>query len=160
MGRYTPSPAQYRFIRTRDRHCRMPGCTARAGWADLDHVQAHNRGGDTDCTNLCCLCRRHHRLKTFAPGWTFRMADDGTLTVTTPSGITRTTRPPGLTPPPDQHTPAGTPRDEPGGAPGGQPPPTPAVRKRSVPSGIRALLSRKPAPGDPSLSADAGPWPY
>ena len=41
------------------------------------------------------LCRSHHRLKTFAPGWQFAMDDDGTLHVTTPSGITRTTRPPG-----------------------------------------------------------------
>ena len=28
------------------------------------------------------------------------MSDDGVLTVTTPSGVTRTTRPPGLRPPP------------------------------------------------------------
>jgi hypothetical protein len=41
------------------------------------------------------LCRSHHRLKTFASGWRFAMDDDGTLHVTTPSGVTRTTRPPG-----------------------------------------------------------------
>ena len=41
------------------------------------------------------LCRRHHRLQTHARGWHFTMSDDGLLTVTTPSGITRTTRPPG-----------------------------------------------------------------
>src|SRR3712207_6874590 len=39
---------------------------------------------------------RSHRLKTHAPGWSFAMDDDGTLTVTTPSGVTRVTRPPGL----------------------------------------------------------------
>jgi hypothetical protein len=76
----------------------MPGCGQRVGWADLDHVTAHSRGGQTTCTNLCCLCRSHHRLKTFAPGWTFTMQPDGTLRVTSPSGITRTTRPPGLRP--------------------------------------------------------------
>lgn len=38
----------------------------------------------------------HHRLKAFARGWVFRMDPDGTLHVTTPSGITRSTRPPGL----------------------------------------------------------------
>jgi hypothetical protein len=69
------------------------------GWTDLDHVHPHARGGKTACTNLCCLCRSHHRLKTFAPGWAFVMEADGTLHVTTPSGITRTTRPPGLRPP-------------------------------------------------------------
>ena len=44
-----------------------------SGWADLDHVIPHACGGETDCANLCCLCRSHHRLKTFAPGWHFAM---------------------------------------------------------------------------------------
>jgi hypothetical protein len=47
------------------------------------------------------LCRRHHRLKTHAPGWRFTMTADGVLSVTTPSGVTRTTRPPGLRLPSD-----------------------------------------------------------
>ncbi|TFV52193.1 HNH endonuclease signature motif containing protein [Blastococcus sp. TF02A_35] len=95
-GRYRPTPAQRRFLRVRDQRCRMPGCSTRPGWADLDHVVPHDQGGETSCDNLCCLCRRHHRLKTFAPGWSFVMDDDGVLTVTTPSGVTRVTRPPGL----------------------------------------------------------------
>jgi hypothetical protein len=96
VNRYRPSPAQRRFATTRDRTCRHPGCSNRAAWADLDHVLAHAAGGATDCCNLCCLCRRHHRLKTFAPGWSYVMDDDGVLTVTTPSGVTRVTRPPGM----------------------------------------------------------------
>ncbi|MGY1836447.1 DUF222 domain-containing protein [Blastococcus sp. SYSU DS0510] len=103
VDRYRPSAAQQRFLRVRDRTCRHPGCTVPAGWADLDHVLPHADGGQTTCHNLCCLCRRHHRLKTFAPGWTHTLDDDGVLTVTTPSGVTRTTRPPGhhvLTQPP------------------------------------------------------------
>jgi hypothetical protein len=72
------------------------GCRSRAAWADLDHVIPHGDGGPTDCANLCCLCRRHHRLKTHAHGWRFVMCPDGVLSVTTPSGITRTTRPPGM----------------------------------------------------------------
>ncbi len=95
-GRYRHTPAQQRFLTTRDRTCRHPGCHNSAGWADLDHVLAHADGGRTSCENLCCLCRRHHRLKTHAPGWSFTITPDGTLTVTTPSGVTRTTRPPGL----------------------------------------------------------------
>ncbi|MFD2092822.1 HNH endonuclease signature motif containing protein, partial [Blastococcus deserti] len=79
--------------------CRHPGCHNDAGWADLDHVLPHADGGQTACENLCCLCRRHHRLKTHAPGWRFTMTPDGVLTVTTPSGVTRTTRPPGLADP-------------------------------------------------------------
>jgi hypothetical protein len=99
VDRYAPTPAQRRFLRTRDRTCRHPGCRNDAGWADLDHVVPHGHGGATACENLCCLCRRHHRLKTHAAGWRFVMAADGVLTVTTPSGVTRTTRPPGLTEP-------------------------------------------------------------
>jgi hypothetical protein len=98
VDRYRPSPGQRRFARTRDRGCRQPGCGNRAGWADLDHVLAHADGGATDCANLCCLCRRHHRLKTHADGWAYVMTPDGVLFVTTPSGITRVTRPPGMQP--------------------------------------------------------------
>jgi hypothetical protein len=113
---YAPTDRQRAFLATRDRRCRFPNCGQRVGWADLDHVLAHSCGGATDCTNLCCLCRSHHRLKTFAPGWRFAMDDDGTLHVTTPSGVTRTTRPPGLRPPPAQPL-------EPEPPPDGEPPP-------------------------------------
>ena len=99
VDRYTPTPAQRRFVTVRDRSCRHPGCANRAGWADLDHVLPHADGGATDCANLCCLGRRHHRLKTHARGWRFTMTADGVLSVTTPSGVTRTSRPPGLEPP-------------------------------------------------------------
>ncbi|WP_040339596.1 HNH endonuclease signature motif containing protein [Candidatus Blastococcus massiliensis] len=105
---YEPRAAQRRFVTTRDRRCRIPNCGQRVGMADLDHVVAHAAGGKTSCVNLCCTCRSHHRLKTFARGWSFRMDPDGTLHVTSPSGITRTTRPPGLRlrdperPPPDR----------------------------------------------------------
>src|SRR4051794_35720658 len=63
---YEPTAAQERFINTRDRRCRMPNCGQRVGWADHDHVMPHAQGGETTCVNLCCLCRSHHRLKTFA----------------------------------------------------------------------------------------------
>jgi hypothetical protein len=95
---YEPTDAQRNFVTTRDRGCRFPNCGQRVGWADHDHVVPHACGGETDCTNLCCLCRTHHRLKTFARGWHVEMLRDGTLRVTTPSGITRVTRPPGLRP--------------------------------------------------------------
>jgi len=114
---YEPTDAQRIFVKSRDRTCRFPNCGQRVGWADLDHVVPHADGGATDCANLCCLCRSHHRLKTFARGWRFVMTPDGVLTVTTPSGVTRTTRPPGFrgpapqpaatdeTPPPDDDPP-------------------------------------------------------
>ncbi|SDY33142.1 protein of unknown function [Modestobacter sp. DSM 44400] len=97
--RYEPTPAQRRWVKARDGGCRHPGCRRPAACTDPDHVVPHGAGGNTDCTNLCCLCRRHHRIKTHARGWHFAMTPDGVLSVTTPSGITRTTRPPGTAPP-------------------------------------------------------------
>jgi hypothetical protein len=38
--------------------------------------------------------RVNHRGKHQAPGWSYTMAADGTLTVTTPSGLTAVTEPP------------------------------------------------------------------
>ncbi|MGY2002910.1 DUF222 domain-containing protein [Blastococcus sp. SYSU DS1024] len=116
VDRYRPSAAQQRFLEARDRTCRHPGCTAPAGWADIDHVLPHADGGATACENLCCLCRHHHRLKTFAPGWQHTMSDDGVLTVITPTGVTRTSRPPGyrvLTAPPEPPPPPADPDDDP-----------------------------------------------
>ena len=79
----TPSPSDL---------CRRPGTVGRI---DLDHAKPYECGGPTACANPCCLCRRHHRIKTHAPGWTFTLLPDGTLVVRTPSGVSRTTRPPG-----------------------------------------------------------------
>ncbi|WP_308123310.1 HNH endonuclease signature motif containing protein [Modestobacter marinus] len=63
---YQPTARQRSFVEARGRRCRFPNCGQRVGWADLDHVVPHADGGTTDCTNLCCLCRSHHRLKTFS----------------------------------------------------------------------------------------------
>jgi hypothetical protein len=92
---YRPTAEQKRFVRVRDRRCRMPGCRRRPGRCDIDHGLAYDDGGPTDCWNLCCLCRRHHRIKTFAPGWSFTLLRDGRLIVRTPSGVSRVTWPPG-----------------------------------------------------------------
>jgi hypothetical protein len=93
--RYRVTAGQQRFVRARDRHCRMPGCRRAAGRCDIDHSLAHADGGETACWNLCCLCRRHHRIKTFARGWHFELLPDGRLIVRTPSGVSRITSPPG-----------------------------------------------------------------
>ncbi|QNG37113.1 DUF222 domain-containing protein [Geodermatophilaceae bacterium NBWT11] len=92
---YRPTAEQNRFIDARDRTCRHPGCQRPARFTDADHVIAFHDGGPTSCDNLCNLCRRHHRLKTHAPGWRYSMTPDGRLSVTTPSGVTRTSAPPG-----------------------------------------------------------------
>jgi len=115
---YQPTDKQRTFVTVRDRRCRFPNCGQRVGWADLDHVVPHACAGPTTCENLCCLCRSHHWVKTFAAGWRFAMDPDGTLHVTTPTGVTRTTRPPGLRraapePPPAAEQPATLPAEDP-----------------------------------------------
>jgi hypothetical protein len=89
---YTPSAALARFVRARDRRCRFPGCRAAAVRCDLDHNKPWP-AGPTSETNLCCLCRHHHRLSHQAPGWTMHRLPDGGLRWTTPSGDTITTHP-------------------------------------------------------------------
>ncbi|MEI4273344.1 hypothetical protein TEK04_16610 [Klenkia sp. LSe6-5] len=118
---YRPTAAQYRYLRARDRHCRFPGCRQTALHADADHVVPYDhhdpaRGGRTCVRNLVMLCRRHHLLKTHAPGWAFALDPDGILHVTTPGGTTRSTRPPAagevldlLRPAPPPHDPAADP---------------------------------------------------
>ncbi|MFW3168616.1 DUF222 domain-containing protein [Geodermatophilus sp. CPCC 206100] len=103
--RYRPTAAQRRFVLARDRRCRWPGCRRPPVRSDLDHVRPYATGGRTACTNLCCLCRTHHRLKTHTPGWAFILLPDGRLRVRTPSGITRTSTPPGWAPDPEPDPP-------------------------------------------------------
>lgn len=96
---YRPGAALARTIRLRDGTCRHPGCTVAAEYCDLDHLIPFDhtdpgRGGPTREDNLLCLCRRHHRFKTFA-GWHYRMDPDGTLTITTDDAHLMLTRPAG-----------------------------------------------------------------
>ncbi|WP_235065514.1 T-complex 10 C-terminal domain-containing protein, partial [Mycolicibacterium iranicum] len=44
-------------------------------------------------SNLACLCREHHLLKTFWPGWSSVQYPDGTIIWTDPDGCTATTYP-------------------------------------------------------------------
>ncbi len=75
----------------RDVTCRFPGCAVPAIDCDLDHVIPHPAGPTCLC-NLIALCRRHHRVKTFAPGW--RVINIwGQLFWISPSGRTSVTRP-------------------------------------------------------------------
>ncbi|ANI38464.1 HNH endonuclease signature motif containing protein [Mycolicibacterium vaccae] len=93
--RYTPSRALAEFIRCRDLTCRFPGCDAPATLADIDHTVPYPLG-PTHASNLKCLCRFHHLLKTFwtgASGWRDRQYPDGTVVWTAPTGHTYTTQP-------------------------------------------------------------------
>jgi len=93
-GGYRPAAALDRWVRARDRRCRFPGCRRRipAG-GDLDHVRPWP-DGPTTAANLAGFCTTDHRGKHQAPGWTHTLGTDGTLTVTTPTGLTAVTTPP------------------------------------------------------------------
>ncbi|MGY1620783.1 DUF222 domain-containing protein [Geodermatophilus sp. SYSU D00965] len=90
---YRPSAALDRFVRARDRRCRFPGCRRPVVTGELDH-RVRYPDGPTAVVNLAGLCVGDHRGKHQAPGWTHDLAPDGTLTVTTPTGLTVTTAPP------------------------------------------------------------------
>ncbi|WP_283607879.1 HNH endonuclease signature motif containing protein [Mycolicibacterium poriferae] len=92
---YTPSAATAAFVRCRDLTCRFPGCDRPASLADIDHTVPHPLG-PTHPSNLKCLCRFHHLLKTFwngPTGWRDRQLPDGTVIWTSPTGHVYTTKP-------------------------------------------------------------------
>jgi hypothetical protein len=104
--RYQPTAVLERAIRCRDLTCRFPGCSRPAVICDIDHTIPFNHadpktGGSTVPWNLKCLCRQHHRLKTFGR-WRDRQLVDGTIVWTSPTGQIYRTAPAGadLFPPP------------------------------------------------------------
>ena len=91
--RYRPSRTLAEFVRARDLTCRYPGCHVPATHCDLDHTIPWPHG-PTCASNLKCLCRRHHLLKTFwfaLTGWSDRQLPDGTVVWTDPDGHPHTT---------------------------------------------------------------------
>jgi hypothetical protein len=91
--KYRPSATLARWIRTRDLTCRFPGCTVPADMCDIDHVVPYPIG-PTHPTNLACLCRKHHHMKTFWTGdWALTLRPDGAAIWTAPTGHTYTTQP-------------------------------------------------------------------
>ncbi|WP_010541322.1 HNH endonuclease signature motif containing protein [Dietzia alimentaria] len=86
-------------IRLRDGTCRHPGCAVDARDCDLDHILAFDHlnpalGGPTVEWNLACLCRRHHREKTFGHS-AYRPGPLGELIITTDTGHEHRTTPTG-----------------------------------------------------------------
>ncbi|MBY6569846.1 hypothetical protein HQ343_25060 [Rhodococcus sp. BP-154] len=76
---YKPRAQLADLVRHRDRTCRFPGCDVPAASCELDHIipYLHHdpaRGGWTILTNLHCLCRYHHSLKTMGAWHTTTLA--------------------------------------------------------------------------------------
>jgi hypothetical protein len=91
---YRPGAKLDRYVRARDRRCRQPGCRRRVPLGgELDHDRPWP-DGPTSAGNLTGYCTGHHRGKHQAPGWQHSLAEDGTLTVITPTGLVATTAPP------------------------------------------------------------------
>nr|WP_269449866.1 HNH endonuclease signature motif containing protein [Auraticoccus cholistanensis] len=87
-------------IALRDRTCVFPWCSRPAhphprrthradgepAWStDADHIVPFAAGGTTATDNLAPLCRRHHRLKTFA-GWSYHVLGPGRYLWRSPHG--------------------------------------------------------------------------
>lgn len=89
---YVPSRALADFVRCRDLTCRWPGCDRPATDCDVDHTIPYAEGGPTHASNLKCLCRTHHLVKTFW-GWRDAQLPDGTLILASPSGQVYVTTP-------------------------------------------------------------------
>jgi hypothetical protein len=78
----------------RDRTCVFPWCTRPARRSDVDHIvefdhdaaaEGRPQPGPTTTSNLACLCRSHHRLKTHT-AWRYRMLEPGVFEWTSPHG--------------------------------------------------------------------------
>ncbi len=89
---YRPSQALADFVRARDLTCRAPGCDRPATDCDLDHTVPYSAGGATHRSNIKCLCRFHHLLKTFW-SWRDKQLPDGTVIWTLPDGQNYVTTP-------------------------------------------------------------------
>jgi hypothetical protein len=86
---HDPTAATRELVILRDGHCVFPGCLIDARSCDLDHMEAYDEDGppgQTSPENLACLCRRHHRLKTFA-GWTYHRTSAGRYAWTSRHGL-------------------------------------------------------------------------
>ncbi len=95
--RYRPGAALADCVRHRDRTCRHPGCDVPAASCELDHIVPFHhgdprRGGWTVATNLHCLCRYHHMLKTMG-AWTPTMLAGAVVHWASNSGTTAVTLP-------------------------------------------------------------------
>jgi hypothetical protein len=61
LGRHqrTVTPALFRALKARDRHCQFPGCDSSVQ-LHAHHITWWSRGGRTAPDNLLLLCRKHH----------------------------------------------------------------------------------------------------
>ncbi|MCF2571248.1 HNH endonuclease signature motif containing protein [Brevibacterium sp. UCMA 11754] len=74
--------------------CTVPGCSRRAEKSEIDHVTPFDhdhpdQGGLTRFSNLHCLCKKHHAVKT-ARNYSVRMPESGLVEYEFSHGVTAT----------------------------------------------------------------------
>lgn len=91
----TVTPAQWRALLVRDRHCVFPGCDRPPGWCEAHHLVHWTDHGPTNLPNLALVCWAHHH-KLHEGRWTLQAHPDRTWTATPPHPTTppRHQRPP------------------------------------------------------------------
>jgi hypothetical protein len=70
-----------RALKTRDCHCKWPGCERPASKCDGHHLVHWVHGGPTDLKNLVLLCRRHHRMVHEGDWQLIKTADGQIITI-------------------------------------------------------------------------------
>ena len=97
--RRQPTEAMKRVLRTRDQHCRFPGCVVPTRSCEIDHTIEWATGGPTAVSNLGHLCPKHHLLKhpdlAHQIQWRVRQDAGGVFVWTSPTGAEYTDRPDG-----------------------------------------------------------------
>jgi hypothetical protein len=93
-GTRAVSPPLWNALLVRDRHCRFPGCDRPPQWCEGHHGVYVTDHGHTNPWNMAMFCSRHHHLL-HKDDWSATVESDGTVHITGPDGLTRTTRPPG-----------------------------------------------------------------
>lgn len=89
----TATPAQWKALKIRDRHCRFPGCRRPWSWCDAHHLDWWwDQHGPTDLNRMVLLCRFHHTL-IHPAGWHL-IGEPHDLTVIRPDGTELPTRSP------------------------------------------------------------------
>lgn len=97
---YRPTKAQQALVRARDGHCRFPGCARPAKSCEIDHIVPFDHadpraGGWTIDSNMHCLCKHHHQLKT-ARAWQVVALAGAAEVWTSITGLTQISLPAGF----------------------------------------------------------------
>jgi hypothetical protein len=89
---YTASPGLADYLIARNVTSAAPHSSVDAQGCDIEHNQPHTHGGPTSPANCTPVDRRWHRAKTHAH-WTYTKTETGTITWTSPTGLTCQTDP-------------------------------------------------------------------